>query len=366
MMEAASTLAEFFLLLTKKDEAMDALKMKEQDFAELQKKFARILKEHCEVDKARVRAELIVGALQDQVRALLSVNNGAPVLDGEEVGVSVMGAKKEEEERPHAAADKNTELLESNAVLVRAVRLRREELQEVKGKYERLLATDEQRQEAEQDKKRGAVIRNFKRETAGEAEELRMTTARMDKTQRQVVSLQDALSAEEDAKRRMMLRYIHATKEFASLYTGSGGNGSSKSGGAPQLQLAHSCIGDEEVHAIAALLRNNTAIEVLNLRGNNITDDGARALGAVLAGRSGLRHIDLRGNKIGKVTIRVLAEALERSERVRYVHVQDGGKIEALGDSADSTNTALPKSNSAVVTVCVVDVRDNHPEPQDA
>jgi hypothetical protein len=50
------------------------------------------------------------------------------------------------------------------------------------------------------------------------------------------------------------------------------------------LQLPESNISDEEVHALAALLRNNTTIEELNLRGNNVTDDGARALGAVLAG----------------------------------------------------------------------------------
>jgi hypothetical protein len=45
------------------------------------------------------------------------------------------------------------------------------------------------------------------------------------------------------------------------------------------LQLPESNISDEEIHALAALLRNNTNIEELNLRGNIITDDGARALG---------------------------------------------------------------------------------------
>jgi hypothetical protein len=45
------------------------------------------------------------------------------------------------------------------------------------------------------------------------------------------------------------------------------------------LNLPESNISDEEIHALAALLRNNTNIEELNLRGNIITDDGARALG---------------------------------------------------------------------------------------
>jgi myosin protein heavy chain len=200
---------------------------------------------------------------------------------------------------------------------------------------------------------------------------------------KKIAYVQDALAAEEDAKRRMLLRYIHAVKEHAlSVNGGSGG----------VLQLPESNITDEEIHALAALLRNNTSIDELNLRGNVITDDGARALGAVLAGKSGLRLVDLRGNKIGKGAIRVLAEALERSERVRHVYVHAGGKIEALGASrwavprnntdGSTKNNNLSssssgnnnnnnnnidminenKSNGTVETVCVVDIRDNHPE----
>jgi len=160
----------------------------------------------------------------------------------------------------------------------------------------------------------------------------------------------------------MLLRYIHAVKEHAlSVNDGTGG----------VLQLPESNITDEEIHALSALLRNNTSIDELNLRGNNITDDGARALGAVLAGRSGLRNVDLRGNKIGKGAIRVLAEALERSERVRHVYVHAGGKIEALGagrwanprsSNPESDEPVDPKLMVTVETVCVVDVRENNPE----
>jgi len=182
--------------------------------------------------------------------------------------------------------------------------------------------------------------------------------------QKKVAFVQDALATEEDAKRRMLLRYIHAVKEHAlSVNGGSGG----------VLQLPESNITDEEVHALAALLRNNTSIEELNLRGNNITDDGARALGAVLAGKSGLRLVDLRGNKIGKGAVRVLAEALERAERVRHVYVHAGGKIEALGtgrwaaprlEGSRSAEDTLAEHRSAatVETVCVVDIRENTPE----
>jgi hypothetical protein len=163
--------------------------------------------------------------------------------------------------------------------------------------------------------------------------------------------LQDVLATEEDAKRRMLLRYIHAVKEHATAVTdGSGGI----------LQLPESNISDEEVHALAALLRNNGSIVELNLRNNNITDDGARALGAVLAGKSALRLVDLRGNKIGPGAIRILAEALERAERVKHVYVHQGGKIEALGTNSAGASLKDPSSLVTVETVCVVDVRDNN------
>ena len=186
----------------------------------------------------------------------------------------------------------------------------------------------------------------------------------IDHLQKKMAYIQDALATEEDAKRRMLLRYIHAVKEHAmSLSDGAGG----------VLQLPESNISDEEVHALAALLRNNTNIDELNLRGNNITDDGARALGAVLAGRSSLRLVDLRGNKIGKGAIRILAEALERSERVRHVYVHAGGKIDALGagkwaaprnGTSNENETVDPESKLMVTveTVCVVDVRENNPD----
>ena len=193
-------------------------------------------------------------------------------------------------------------------------------------------------------------------------EELKNRDEQIDFLQKKLTYVQDHLAVEEDAKRRMLLRYIHSVKEHAmSMKDGFGG----------VLQLPESNITDEEIHALAALLRNNMSIDEVNLRANKISDDGARALGAVLSGKSGLRMIDLRGNKIGKGAIRILAEALERSERVRHVYVHAGGKIEALGASrwAKPRNPNAPeetadnlKSNVTVETVCVVDCRDNHAE----
>lgn len=198
-------------------------------------------------------------------------------------------------------------------------------------------------------------------------EALAAKDAELEMVHKKIAFVQNGLAQEEDAKRRMLLRYIHSVKEHA-LAVGGGSGG--------VLTLPESNITDEEIHALSALLRQNTTIEELNLRNNNITDDGARSLGAVLAGRSGLKLIDLRGNKIGKGAIRVLAEALERSERVRHVYVHAQGKIEALGagrwaaprtDGANNANKSPEemmnehKNAATVETVCVVDVRDNTP-----
>ena len=197
--------------------------------------------------------------------------------------------------------------------------------------------------------------------------ELESRDHQIDHLQKKMQYVQDSLAVEEDAKRRMLLRYIHAVKEHAmSVNDGTGG----------VLQLPESNISDEETHALAALLRNNSSIDEINLRGNKITDDGARALSAVLAGRSGLRLVDLRGNLIGKSAIRTIAEALERSERVRHVYVHAGGKVEALGAGrwaqprvGDTTGAGVGDEDEApdqkmavtVETICVVDVRENQP-----
>lgn len=194
------------------------------------------------------------------------------------------------------------------------------------------------------------------------ADQITTKNQHIEHQQKKLALLQDTLAIEEDAKRRMLLRYIHAVKEHAmTANDGSGG----------VLQLPESNIGDEEVHALAALLRSNVSIEEVNMRGNNISDDGARALAAVLAGKTALKSIDLKGNKVSKAGIKTLAEALERNENIKHVYVHAGGKIEALGsgrwagkssaiDGGDA-KTTLAKT-SAVETVCIIDVRDNNPD----
>ena len=115
---------------------------------------------------------------------------------------------------------------------------------------------------------------------------------------------------------------------------------------------------DEEVHAISALLRKNETIAELNLQGNLITDEGCRSISSILSGPSSLENIDLRRNRITRNGIKLIVEALERSDRVRHVHVHAGGKIEAMG-TKDNIHSIDDRETSGSFTICIIDIRDN-------
>lgn len=205
------------------------------------------------------------------------------------------------------------------------------------------------------------------------SEQISKQNVQLEHQQKKLNHIQDNLAVEEDAKRRMLLRYIHAVKEHAMTNAANNEAQGITGGTGGVLQLPESNLADEEIHALAALLRNNFSIEEVNLRNNHVTDDGARALAAVLASKNAIKLIDLRGNKISKAGIKNIAEALERNEKVKHVYVHAGGKIEALGisrwanprnnNTSELASTNPDKSSqSGVETVCVVDIRDNKPE----
>lgn len=181
---------------------------------------------------------------------------------------------------------------------------------------------------------------------------------------RKAMLIQEKLTTEEDSKRKTLLRYVHEVKARSPSGPSSGSDELYGS-----IKLSESGVGDEEVHAIAALLRNSSNVKELHLRGNSISAEGARAIAAILShASSSLRHVDLRQNRISKDGIKVLAEALERNERVKHVYVHAGGKIEALGTTtatssmmnAQIASSAVPVKSGliGVETVCVVDVRE--------
>lgn len=112
------------------------------------------------------------------------------------------------------------------------------------------------------------------------------------------------------------------------------------------------------------MLRGNETIVELNLRGNMIRDEGCRALASLLSGQNQLARVDLKRNQISLKGIRLIVEALERSTRVRHVHVHAGGRIEAFG-SDDADNNNGNQQHSGKRTVCIVDIRENS-KPEDS
>lgn len=137
------------------------------------------------------------------------------------------------------------------------------------------------------------------------------------------------------------------------------------------VQLADSGVGDEEIHALVAVINGHDIIANLDIRRNGITDVGARALAALARGSKAIVNIDLRENYVGRSGIRYIAEALEQNKRCSHVYVHGNGKIEGLGpvveDGAENEEVLSPDgkmklnhnfATSAVDTIIVIDLRD--------
>ena len=93
-------------------------------------------------------------------------------------------------------------------------------------------------------------------------------------------------------------------------------------------------VGDEEIHALVAILSPNDNVQVIDLTNNQITNTGCRGIATYLRMTRNLEVLDLRGNEIGMVGIRILAEAVEHNGRVKHVFVHDKQRIEALGNNS--------------------------------
>jgi hypothetical protein len=110
------------------------------------------------------------------------------------------------------------------------------------------------------------------------------------------------------------------------------------------IALSENKIGDEEIHALVAVLSSNDNAHVIDLKNNNISNTGCRGLAALLRTTETLEEIDLSGNMISRPGVRTLAEALENNTRVKHVFVHDNGKIEALGTINDLTGEEPSKN----------------------
>ena len=127
------------------------------------------------------------------------------------------------------------------------------------------------------------------------------------------------------------------------------------------VRLGNSGIGDEEMHALVAVLSSKDRADLLDLKNNSIGDVGARGLASLLRSSKVLCEVDLRENFIGATGVRILAEALEHNKRVRHVFVHGNGRIEALGTVTENGDSVLDMSDDdeddvVIDTVIVVNV----------
>ena len=65
--------------------------------------------------------------------------------------------------------------------------------------------------------------------------------------------------------------------------------------------LSENKIGDEEIHALVAVLSSNDNAHVVDLKNNKITNTGCRGLAALLRTTETIEEIDLSGNMISSL-----------------------------------------------------------------
>mmetsp|Transcript_21118 Transcript_21118/g.68070 ORF Transcript_21118/g.68070 Transcript_21118/m.68070 type:complete len:759 (-) Transcript_21118:919-3195(-) len=193
--------------------------------------------------------------------------------------------------------------------------------------------------------------------------------------------LQAVLQMTLDAKHRILRRYIDTVLKCHRLEAASEGSralqqqsvdgnsraqlhlrnvklGSCVSTGA-SIVLPCSSLSDEDVYALAALLKGNSAVGTLLLAQNSITDNGAKALANLLTSSTPMRRLDLRNNYLSQDGIRCIASELEHSESIRHVIVHSDGRIDGVGQIGSSSNVV--PSQACLSVICVVDCRANKP-----
>lgn len=93
-----------------------------------------------------------------------------------------------------------------------------------------------------------------------------------------------------------------------------------------ELYLCENMLGDEGVAQLAhALLHENSSLQVLDLRSNNMELEGTISLSELLKGSTTLRRICLGGNHIGNDGVKVLAGGLSSNTALRQLDLQGTG-----------------------------------------
>ncbi|KAF9322929.1 hypothetical protein BG006_001946 [Podila minutissima] len=113
------------------------------------------------------------------------------------------------------------------------------------------------------------------------------------------------------------------------------------------LNLDQNLIGDSGAQALAAALRTNSTLTSLDLRSIEIGFRGVQALSAALRTNSTLASLDLRANRIGDKKAQVLFEALKTNSTLTTVNLDQN----STGDSGAQAVSEALKMNSTLTTL---------------
>lgn len=109
---------------------------------------------------------------------------------------------------------------------------------------------------------------------------------------------------------------------------------------------------DDDVGKLVSILKNNSSLQELSLRGNQIGDDGAKHLADLLKENKTLKRMLLGNNKIGNKGIELIAEALNATNILEDLDLSEN-LIDDQG--IDKLATALKRN----VTLLTLDVANN-------
>jgi len=105
-------------------------------------------------------------------------------------------------------------------------------------------------------------------------------------------------------------------------------------------------MGDEGCHVVNELLRDNTRVKSLDLRGCNIRADGAMALAALLTHNRTLTFLGLEWNGVGMLEngVQALCKALATNPAITEVDLRNN----SIGPSGGAAIGAMLSSNAAI------------------
>jgi hypothetical protein len=116
--------------------------------------------------------------------------------------------------------------------------------------------------------------------------------------------------------------------------------------GSDVIQFSDTFMGDEGCHVVNELLREDTRVKSLDLRGCNIRADGAMALAALLTHNRTLTFLGLEWNGVGMLEtgVQALCKALATNPSITEVDLRNN----SIGPSGGAAIGAMLSSNTAI------------------